>query len=288
MPFVENTKIYDINRLERNIIIGSLLGDGSLALYGRSKNAYYREHGCTRQVPYRQWKADKLKNLDFKILTNCKNPKLRSTSNKLYTNLYNSFYINGKKSITKENLLLLDHPIGLACLYMDDGSLIIDSNKRKNGSIYIFPRISIYTLNFSEDENILLKNYIKKTLNLNMKLKKRKDGKNFLLEINKRDEIIKFINIVKSFVQEIPCMHYKIDLKERFENKRTKLIEKGYKNINEWTEIPLKNGYFQEDENFIINSKLTGVTDKEIASALNRSYWGVVDKIRRLKIESKL
>jgi hypothetical protein len=69
MPFVENTKIYAMNRLERNIIIGSLLGDGSLALYGRSKNAYYREHGCTRQVPYRQWKADKLKNLDFKLLT---------------------------------------------------------------------------------------------------------------------------------------------------------------------------------------------------------------------------
>jgi hypothetical protein len=32
MPFVENTKIYAMNRLERNIIIGSLLGDGSLAL----------------------------------------------------------------------------------------------------------------------------------------------------------------------------------------------------------------------------------------------------------------
>lgn len=56
------------------------------------------------------------------------------------------------------------------------------------------------TLNFSEDENILLKNHIKKTFNINMKLKKRKDGKNFLLGINKRDEIIKFINIVKPFV----------------------------------------------------------------------------------------
>ncbi|UZW16011.1 hypothetical protein OSC52_09400 [Clostridium pasteurianum] len=288
MPFVENTKIYAMNRLERNIIIGSLLGDGSLALYGRSKNAYYREHGCTKQVPYRKWKADKLKNLDFKILTNCKNPQLRSPSNKLYTNIYNAFYINGEKTITKENLLLLDHPIGLSCLYMDDGSLVIDSSKRKNGSIYIFPRISIYTLNFSEDENILLKNHIKKTFNIDTKLKKRKDGKNFLLEINKRDEIIKFINIVKPFVQEISCMHYKIKLKERFESKRTKLLKYGYKNINDWAETVLKNGYSQEDENFIINSKLTGLTDKEIASALNRSYWGVVDKIRRLKIESKL
>lgn len=157
MPFVENTKIYTMNRLERNIIIGSLFGDGSLALYGKSKNTYYREHGCTKQVPYRQWKANKLENLDFKILTSCKNPQLRSPSNKDYTNLYNSFYINREKTITKENLLLLDHPIGLACLYMDDGSLVIDSSRRKNSSIYIFARISIYTLNFSEDENVLLK-----------------------------------------------------------------------------------------------------------------------------------
>lgn len=168
----------------------------------------------------------------------------------------------------------------LACLYMDDGSLVIDSSKRKNGSIYIFPRISIYTLNFSEYENILLKNHIKKAFNINMKLKKRKDGKNFLLEINKRDEIIKFINIVRPFVKEIPCMNYKINLKERFENKRTELLKEGYRNINERTEIVLKNEYSLEDENFIINSKRTGVTDKEITSALNRSYWGVVDKVR--------
>ncbi|MDF2877499.1 MAG: endonuclease family [Clostridia bacterium] len=97
---------------------------------------------------------------------------MRSPSNKLYTNLYNIFYINGEKSITNENLLLLDHPIGLAYLYMNDGSLVIDSSKRKNGSIYIFPRISIYTLNFSEDENILLRNHIKKTFNIDTKLKK--------------------------------------------------------------------------------------------------------------------
>lgn len=54
-----------MNNLERNIIVGSLLGDGSLALYGRSKNAYYREHSCNKQAPYRQWKADKLKKLNF-------------------------------------------------------------------------------------------------------------------------------------------------------------------------------------------------------------------------------
>ena len=288
MPLTENIKTYNITNIERNIIIGSLLGDGSLALYGRSKNAYYREHGCTKQVPYRKWKAERLKNLDFKLLTTCKNPQLRSLSNKIYTELYNLFYKNREKIITPENIILLDHPIGLACLYMDDGSLVIDSSKRKTGSIYIFPRISIYTLNFSKYENIILQNHISKAFNVNTKLKERKDGKHFLLEINKRNDIVKFINTVSPFIKGIPCMHYKIKLKERFENKRLELTDKGYKNINSWSENITENNYSKDEENFIIKSKQLGTTDKKIASLLGRSYWGIVDKIRRLKLENKI
>lgn len=277
-----------MTNIEKNIIIGSLLGDGSLALYGRSKNAYYREHGCTKQVPYRKWKAERLKNLDFKLLTTCKNPQLRSPSNKIYTELYNLFYKNREKIITPENIILLNHPIGLACLYMDDGSLVIDSSKRKNGSIYIFPRISIYTLNFSKYENIILQNHISKAFNVNTKLKERKDGKHFLLEINKRNDIVKFINTVSPFIEEVPCMHYKIKLKERFENKRLELTDKGYKNINSWSENITENNYSKDEENFIIKSKQIGNTDKEIAAILNRSYWGIVDKVRRLKVQNKI
>ncbi|PRR79625.1 endonuclease [Clostridium luticellarii] len=288
MPFAENTKVYKMNRIERNIIIGSLIGDGSLALYGRSINAYYREHGCAKQIPYREWKAKKLKNLNFKLLTNCKNPQLRSPSSKTYTELYNMFYRGGEKIITLENILLLDHPIGLACLYMDDGSLVIDSSKRKNGSIYIFPRISIYTLNFSKDENIILQNHIKKTFNINTKLKERKDGKHFLLEINKRNDIVKFIKTISPFVEEIPCMHYKIKLKERFEDKRLKLINEGYKNINKWCENITENKYSKEEENFIIKSKQAGASSKKIADFLGRSYWGILDKLKRLKLQGRI
>ena len=44
-----------------------------------------------------------------------------------------------------------------------------------------------------------------------------------------------------------------------------KLITKGYTNINKWTQ-----------------------NIKEIASILGRSYWGLVDKVRRLKIQNKI
>ncbi|MCH3964290.1 MAG: hypothetical protein LKE46_08425 [Clostridium sp.] len=83
-------------------------------------------------------------------------------------------------------------------------------------------------------------------------------------------------------------MHYKIKPKERFEEKRSELINEGYKNINKWSEGITENKYSKEEENFIITSKRTGISDKKIAFQLDRSYWGIVDKVRRLKIENRI
>lgn len=276
-------KIYSATEIEQNIIVGSLLGDGSLALYGRSKNAYYREHGCDTQIPYRLWKFEKLSKLDFRLNTNCKYAKLSSHSNSFFTDLYNKFYTNGIKTITTDNIKLLTHPIGLACFYMDDGTLVIDSTKRKNNSIYIFPRISLYTLSFCKTENIIIKNHLENTFNIRAKLKYRKDGKKTILEINKKDEVIRFINIIKPYVSEIPCMSYKIDLKGRFQEKKCSLKDLGYTNINSWNENIVDNSYKKEEVLFILKAKESGISTKQIAKTLNRPYWGVVDKLHRLK-----
>jgi len=280
-------KVYKPTEIELNIIIGSLLGDGSLSLYGRSKNAYYREHGCDKQIPYRIWKYKNLKNLDFTINTNYKHAKLSSHSNNFFTDLYNKFYINKIKTITEDNIKLLTHPIGLATFYMADGSLVIDSVKRKNNDIYIFPRISLYTLSFSEKENIIIKNHLENTFDVKTKLKYRKDGKKTIIEINKKEDVIKFINIVKPSVSKIPCMMYKIDLQEKFENKKAKLVTLGYKNIN-FFDIQINNNYYtKEDESFIIKAKENGMPIREIAEFLNRPYWEIVDKIRRMSKSKK-
>ncbi|MFT8344005.1 MAG: hypothetical protein ABF652_21565 [Clostridium beijerinckii] len=276
-------KIYNVTEIEQNIIVGSLLGDGSLALYGRSKNAYYREHGCDKQMAYRAWKCKTLHNLDFNLNTNCTYAKLYSHSNIFFTELYKKFYVNGIKTITADNIKLLSHPVGLACFYMDDGTLVIDSAKRNDNSIYIFPRISLYTLSFSKGENIIIQSHLKNTFGIQTKLKYRKDGKKTILEINKKAEIIKFINIVKPYISKIPCMKYKIDLKGRFEQKKCSLKEIGYKNINSWTEGIIDNSYSKEDELFILEARKNGKSPKEIAILLNRSYWGIIDKLRRMK-----
>ncbi|MDU4800955.1 MAG: hypothetical protein E6X81_08135 [Clostridium butyricum] len=276
-------KIYNVTEIEQNIIVGSLLGDGNLALYGRSKNAYYREHGCDAQILYRLWKCERLCNLDFRLNTNCKYAKLSSHSNIFFTELYNKFYINSIKTITTDNIKLLTHPIGLACFYMDDGTLVIDSVKRKDKSIYIFPRISLYTLSFSKAENIVIKDHLESKFGIKTKLKHRKDGKKNILEINKKEEIMKFISIVKPYVTKIPCMKYKIDLEGRFEEKKCNLKKLGYININSWNKSIVDNSYSKEDELFILKSKKNGVSTKQIAKTLNRPYWGVIDKLRRMK-----
>lgn len=277
-----------MNQIEQNIIVGSILGDGSLALYGRSKNAHYREHGGDAQVEYRKWKASKLSNLGFKFSENCKYGKLSSPSHPVYTDLYNRFYKNKVKIITQQNIALLDHPIGLACLYMDDGSLVMNTFRKKN-KIYLFPHISIYSLNFTEDENILLKNHIKSKFNIEFKLKKRPDGKKYILEIGKRNEISKFISLVSAFVKEIDCMKYKIDVSNRLENKKTELEDLYPDKEIIISSLDVKdNSYSAADEALIIKLKKSGLADKEIAINLNRTYHGTVDKIRRLRKQGKL
>lgn len=275
----KNMKRYSITQMQQNIIVGSVLGDGSLALYGRSKNAYFREHGCDKQKEYRKWKCDKLSSLDFKL---DESGKLHSPSHPIYTSLYNKFYTDkGEKYISKENIALLNHPIGLACLYMDDGTLVIDSS-RGIGKKYLFPRIAIYTLCFSLEENQLLQEHIQQTFNIPFKLKKRPDGKNYILELNKRNHVFAFLNLVKPYVSQVSCMYYKIDLNSRMKKSKEKLSRQGAEIIIRSQPIE-DSSYSLKAEEMLISMKINGSTDIEIADRLNRSYWGIVDKIRRLR-----
>lgn len=282
--FDKNRKEYFPTNIQQNIIVGSVLGDGSLALYGRSKNAYFREHGCDKQKEYRQWKCDQLSSLDFKMDDS---GKLHSPSHPIYTNLYNKFYTDeGVKHISKGNISLLNHPIGLACLFMDDGTLVIDSSCGINKK-YLFPRIAIYTLCFSKEENMLLQEHILKTFRIPFKLKKRSDGKNYILELNRRNYILKFLDLIKPYVLQVPCMSYKIELNSRMEEFKDKLSGQNIEIIIKNQPIKDSN-YSLKEEKLLIFMKRSGSTDAKIADRLKRSYWGVVDKVRRLRMMGKI
>lgn len=78
-------------------------------------------------------------------------------------------------------------------------------------------------------------------------------------------------------------MKYKIDLEGRFEEKKSKVKNCSYVNINSWNEDIANSFYSKDEELFILNAKESKMSTKEIAEILNRPYWGIVDKLRRMK-----
>ncbi len=271
-----------MSNIKDNILVGSIIGDGNLALYGRSINAYYREHGCSEQNGYRQWKAQQL---NYKFIK--KRNTLRSKSLVQLTKLHQLFYIEGRKTITEENVKLLNHPIGLMCLYFDDGSLVIQKNNNKN-SVYLFPRIYLYTQSFSKEENILLKKHLKKTFNINFKLKWTPNGSHWHLAMNKRNDIKKFIDLITPYAKGIECMNYKINLEKRLNDEKNRQIKLNDKPVVLGELTVESDKYSLDDEALIIRMLSKGIVQKKIAKTLDRSYYGIIDKIRRMKKEGKI
>ena len=136
-----------LNQVQKSILIGSLLGDGTLRLAKGKLNALFEVNHAIRQKSYVDWKYEKLINFVLSKpkmrLGNGKRIAYRFTTRSLpvFTKLFHQFYKDNKKIIPDD--LLLD-PIVLAVWFMDDGS-------KSRSSVYL------NTQQFSiEDQNRLL------------------------------------------------------------------------------------------------------------------------------------
>lgn len=124
-----------LTKEEKDILIGSLLGDGCLRIIGRCRvPAFSVDHG-EDQKDYVFWKYEKLKRWvatppwrEERIYHKDKNRKtfswrFQTLSNSVFSDLYNTFYENRKK-IIPENIgeLLKSSPLTLAVWLMDDGN----------------------------------------------------------------------------------------------------------------------------------------------------------------------
>jgi len=115
----------------KEIILGSLLGDGSLKISKPYKNARFSFRHSVRQKEYFFWKMKLLKEISSK---NCfwkqNDGKFRYQSLALesLTKLYNLTHQNGKISINRKWLNKLT-PLSLAVWWLDDGSLVSDSRQ---------------------------------------------------------------------------------------------------------------------------------------------------------------
>lgn len=207
IPIKENISI---DQTQLSVIIGSLLGDGTMRIGKRAVNANFKTEQGIEQKDYVFWKYEFLKPLVFT------EPKLsyrykdtgekyekswwfRTIRHPLLTNLYKVFYTgNGYKTgkkIIPEDINKLLNPLVLSIWIMDDGS-------------YSKGKIDISTYSFTLQEIIKLQKSLMDIFKVSSNYYKDRD-KGYRMYFN-ATETKKVVSIIKPYV--IKSMMYKIGL----------------------------------------------------------------------------
>jgi hypothetical protein len=188
-----------MNSFQEAVLIGTLLGDGSLVANAYGKNYRLRIEHQKAQKEYVEWKYHVFKEWclskpKFRIKTN--SWYFRTISHPVFTRYRNLFYQEGRKIVPKRIDLLLRDPISLAVWFMDDGG--IQADKRNP---------SISTHSFTKRENLLLRKVLWQNFGIETNL--NWDGKGNRLYIPKRS-LKRFVSLISPYI--LPSMKYKIPL----------------------------------------------------------------------------
>jgi hypothetical protein len=199
-------KIVPLSEQTKEIILGSLLGDGSLRIHEPYRNARFSFRHSVGQRLYFDWKKNQLNEISSQ---NCvwlqkadeksysSRPKIRyqSLATESLTELFVLTHKRGKLEIRRKWLNMLT-PLSLAVWWMDDGSII--SNGRKG---------VICTDGFSDESVKILAKYLQKVWDIKVNIasvKKPRDGKKekyFRLWLRSTEELKKFLRIILPHIQ---------------------------------------------------------------------------------------
>lgn len=208
-----------ITKESRNLLIGMLLGDGTIL----SNNVFKLAH-CEQQKDYLEWKIKQLNEQGLRntgLLTYISQNGYNTGKTVYYTRLKTIMFIKvlrrvfykPTKIIGNRKLLNRLDAKGIAIWYMDDGHINI--RKDKDGRPMGF-YIKIATCVPKAELQILI-NYFKEVWNIQFYAfheGRKKDSYSLCCGTK---EGIKFINIVKPYVSQVPSMIHKItyDLSQR-------------------------------------------------------------------------
>lgn len=198
-----------INKESRNLLIGLLLGDGTI-----SNNCVFKLSHCEQQRDYLEWKIKLLGNNGIRAngikeyISTC---GYNSGKKVLYTQLsiipfikvLRRVFYRPKKILGNRKLLNRLSAQEIAIWYMDDGCINIRKSKNKIHGFYI--RIATC---LPEKELQVIIDYFKEVWNISFY--KISEGKGTYSLCCGTKEGIKFINIVKHYVQQVPSMIHKI------------------------------------------------------------------------------
>ena len=207
-----------ITKESRNLLIALLLGDGTI-----SNNNVFKLSHCEEQRDYLEWKIEQLKGAGLRNngLKEYVSVKGYNIGKKVYYTQLNIipfikvlrrvFYKPYKKLGNRKLLNRLDAK-GVAIWYMDDGHI---NYRKTNGKIHGF-YIKIATCMPKEELQIII-DYFKEVWNIEFYMFHEGKKENSYSLCCGTKEGIKFINIVKPYVEQVHSMIHKIqyDLSQR-------------------------------------------------------------------------
>lgn len=213
---VTNRMKTKINKTSRNLLIAMLLGDGTI-----SNNFVFKLCHCKEQKEYIEWKIKQLSEAGLQnnglksYYSTCGYNKgslvyYSQLSIIPFIKILRRIFYKPKKDIAIRKLLNRLDARGLSIWYMDDGHI---NFRKTNGKIHGF-YIRIATCIPKENAQIVI-DYFREVWNI--KFYMFSEGKNTFSLCCGTNEGIKFINIIRPFVKQVPSMMYKItyDLSSR-------------------------------------------------------------------------
>jgi recombination protein RecA len=191
--------ITPLSESTRDIILGSLLGDGSLAKNPKYKNARFSFRHSIKQKDYFFWKMQMLQEICgescYWLQGTEKKPdgwgtkKYRFQSRALpsLTELYDltHYRVSGTKVRVTRKWLNRLSPLSLAIWWMDDGSLVSDSRQGV-----------ICTDGFSLKEVKIINQYFKNILKIETKIGRVTHQDKYRIWIRSTEELKKFLKII--------------------------------------------------------------------------------------------
>lgn len=185
-----------LTKLQKSVIIGTVLGDGCLIASRSGKAARMQVRQKAKYYEFVYWKYDVFKNW---VITKPRYDRFndsivfRTISHPTLMMIRKIFYQNNTKIIPANIKDLLRHPLSLAVWFMDDGN----GHKKR-----FYLRLSTYA--FKEEGNNLLQECLKDNFELDTQI--YSDSKGCYLCFLK-DNAQKFYKLIRPYI--IPCMEYK-------------------------------------------------------------------------------
>jgi phage antirepressor YoqD-like protein len=195
----DDLRIIAITDLQKQFIVGTILGDGCLSRDTEKSNYKLSFGHCEKHKEYFDWKMSIMipfithshKSIDKR--GNSIMWQAGTISHPGFNKFANDFYDNNRVKIIPTNLDQYFTPLALAVWIMDDGNLNAKVNMR------------IASMGFTEQDNYLLQNYLYRTFNLQVKLRISEGYAS--IWINKVNTQI-LSDIIRPYI--VPCMSYKI------------------------------------------------------------------------------